>query len=105
MALILAIESDRRQVSHLTAMVRGRLRAILGLRIGEALTFLRCSWPRSVLSALRPSFCRKYVKLAHQLAHHPCDNRKKPLPIETAVRISYSVFWLRDQDSNLEPTG
>jgi len=31
MALILAIESDRRQVSHLTAMVRGRLRAELVL--------------------------------------------------------------------------
>src|SRR5215472_2977731 len=31
MALILAIESDRRQVNHLTAMVRGRLRAELVL--------------------------------------------------------------------------
>ena len=53
MALILAIESDRRQVSHLTAMVRGRLRAelVLGDTAEAALERLGDRVPDLVLTS------------------------------------------------------
>jgi hypothetical protein len=52
MALILAIEPDRRQANHLTAMVRGRLRAelVLGDTAERALAALGDRVPDLVLT-------------------------------------------------------